>query len=83
MYYLYILLCADNIFYVGFTNDLKRRLSNHNSGHGSKFVSARLPVKLVYYEIYPTKKEAVKREKQIKNWSRIKKINLIKLNKKC
>ena len=80
-FYVYILLCSDNSFYVGYTKNLKQRLANHKCGHGSAYLRAKLPVKLVYYEVYSTKEEATKREKQIKNWSRIKKINLIKLSK--
>lgn len=78
MFFTYILLCSDNSFYVGYTNDLKRRLEEHNSKRGSFYLISKLPVKLVYFEKYSTELEAQKREKQLKGWSRIKKINLIK-----
>ena len=78
MFFTYILLCSDNSFYVGYTNDLKRRLEEHNSKRGSFYLISKLPVKLVYFEKYSTELEAQKREKQLKGWSKIKKINLIK-----
>jgi putative endonuclease len=78
MYYVYILLCADHSFYVGYTKELKKRVQNHKNGFGSSYIVGKLPVKLVYYELKENKKEAVSREKQIKKWSRRKKINLIK-----
>ena len=77
MFYVYILLCVDNIFYVGYTDNLNIRLKQHNN-KSVRFTRSRTPVKLVYYEILDSKEEALKREKQLKGWSRIKKINLIK-----
>ena len=76
-YYVYILLCNDDSFYVGYTSNLKLRLANHNSGHGSDYLHSKLPVKMVYSEACESKEAALKREKQIKNWSRVKKIKLI------
>ena len=80
MYYIYILLCSDNSFYIGYTKDLKARIKNHNNKSGSFYLRSKLPVKLVYYEEYRTKEEAIQRETQLKKWSRQKKINLIKYN---
>ena len=77
MYKVYILLCYNQSFYVGFTNNLKRRLEQHQRAEVN-YTSHLLPVKLVYYEKYNVKIDALKREKQIKGWSRQKKINLIK-----
>lgn len=77
MYYIYILLCCNNHFYVCFTDDLKRRLQQHSGGQ-VRFTKNLRPVKLVYYEKQLAKDFALKREKQIKGWTRIKKINLIK-----
>lgn len=74
----YILLCRDNSFYVGHTNNLVKRIKDHNNKNGSFYLKGKLPVKLVYYEIYKTRKEALKRERQLKGWSKKKKINLIK-----
>jgi putative endonuclease len=79
MHYIYILLCNNNKFYTGYTNNLKRRLQQHQKSE-VKYTSNLLPIKLVHYEKYKTKEEATKREKQIKGWVRKKKINLIKYN---
>jgi len=77
MYKVYILLCYNHSFYIGFTNNLKRRLQQHEKAEVN-YTSDLLPLKLVYYENYKIKTDALKREKQIKGWSRQKKINLIK-----
>lgn len=78
MYKVYILLCANNSFYVGHTDNLKRILFEHNHKQGSIYLHNKLPVKLVYYEYSESKLLAIKREKQMKDWRREKKINLIK-----
>ena len=80
MYYLYILKCSDNSLYTGITNNLKIRLSNHAKGAGSKYVRSRLPHKHIYTEIFNNKSAALKREYQIKSWSRDKKISILELN---
>ena len=77
MHYTYILQCSDGTLYTGYTLDLKKRVSAHNSGKGSKYTRGRLPVTLVYYEELETKKEALQREHQIKKLDRIEKIKLI------
>ena len=74
--YTYILRCADGTFYTGWTNDLDRRVAAHQSGRGSKYTRARLPVELVYYECFATKQEAMRREWEIKQLSREEKRNL-------
>ena len=75
--YVYIVECSDHTYYTGWTNDLMKRLDKHNAGKGAKYTKARLPVQLVYYEVYDTKQEAMKREYQIKQYSRSQKIALI------
>jgi len=75
--YLYILLCADGSFYTGSTNDLERRIKEHQAGEGANHTRKRLPVELVYWEEYPRIDLAYDREQQIKGWSRDKKIALI------
>ena len=75
--YLYILLCVDGSFYTGSTNDLERRLKEHQAGEGANHTRKRLPVELVYWEEYPRIDLAYDREQQIKGWSRDKKIALI------
>ena len=76
----YILECADGTYYSGWTNDLDKRIKTHNSGKGGKYTRARLPVKLVYYETFPTKEEAMRREYQYKQLKRAEKEDLIKGN---
>jgi len=75
--YMYILLCSDGTYYVGSTKNLNRRLHQHMSGKGAKHTQKRLPVILVYFEIYEHVHLAYPREKQIQNWSHRKKTALI------
>ncbi len=66
MFYVYILLSKkDNKFYVGMTSDLKRRIKEHKRG-SVKSTKHRLPMKLICYEAYLTKREAERREKYLK-----------------
>ena len=81
MYYIYILECADNTLYTGYTNDLDNRLKVHNQGKGAKYTRARLPVNLVYKEEFEDKSDACKREYHIKHMTRKKKEELIKMLK--
>lgn len=75
--YTYIVLCADGTFYTGWTNHLEERVKCHNEGKGAKYTRSRLPVQLVYYEVFATKKEAMKREYAIKQLKRKDKLKLI------
>lgn len=75
--YTYIVLCSDNTFYTGWTNDLDARLDAHNCGLGAKYTKGRRPVRLVYKEIFDTKQEAMKRECEIKKLTKEKKRKLI------
>jgi len=77
MNYVYILECIDNSLYTGYTNNIEKRLKTHNSGKGSKYTRSRLPVKLIYFEEFETKIEAMKREYYIKQMSRNDKLKLI------
>ncbi|MFZ6021141.1 MAG: GIY-YIG nuclease family protein [Chloroflexota bacterium] len=77
-YFVYILTNAYNtVLYTGVTNDLVRRVSEHQRGTGSGFTSRYRIHKLVYFEITESVESAISREKQIKGWSRSKKIALI------
>jgi|SRR3989344_576696 len=76
MWYVYLLLCNQKIFYVGITNNIKERLKNHKS-RKSLFTLRFSDIKLVYCENYLSKFEASKREKQFKGWSHGKKQMLI------
>lgn len=77
MNYTYIVRCSDGTYYTGWTNHLKERIAAHNSGKGAKYTKPRLPVKLVYYEVFETKSEAMRREMQIKQLTRAEKEKLI------
>ena len=80
-YYVYILLCSDRSFYTGMTNDLNRRLLQHQSGYKkAAYTATRLPVKLKWFLQCTNSLEAIKIEKQIKGWSHRKKQALIDEN---
>lgn len=76
-HYAYMLRCADNTIYSGYTNDLKKRVETHNNGRGAKYTKARRPVKLVYFEEFETKSEAMRREYEFKHLTRFQKEQLI------
>ncbi|NTV55435.1 MAG: GIY-YIG nuclease family protein [Candidatus Moranbacteria bacterium] len=70
MYYVYVLKSAkDGDIYVGYTNDLRRRMQEHQSGK-SFATSFRLPVRLVYYEAYASENDARTRERRLKHHGR-------------
>jgi predicted GIY-YIG superfamily endonuclease len=77
IWYTYILTCSDKSFYVGHTSDLEERVKTHNLGKGARFTALRRPVTLSYSETHESQEDAIKREKQIKKWSRAKKQALI------
>lgn len=77
MNYTYIVRCADDTLYTGWTNQIEKRIKTHNAGHGAKYTRSRLPVTLVYLEEYHKKEEAMRREVQIKKMCRKKKMELI------
>ena len=74
---MYILLCSDDSYYTGSTNDLELRLKQHQAGEGANYTKSRLPVQLVYFEEYNRVDKAFYREKQVQRWSRKKKEALI------
>ena len=76
-FYVYFLLCSDDSYYVGSTHDLDERVDRHNQGRGCRYTSQRLPVRLVYSEPHESEASAVRRERQIKRWSRKKKEALV------
>lgn len=77
MNYVYILRCADDTLYTGWTTDLKNRIDTHNTGKGAKYTRGRTPVELIYFEEFEDKGEALKREAAIKKLPRHKKLILI------
>lgn len=84
MNYTYMVKCADNSLYTGWTNDLEKRVRAHNEGKASKYTRARLPVVLVYFEAYEDRNEARKREVAIKKLSTKQKRELLRCSQnKC
>lgn len=77
-HYVYIVKCKDDSLYTGYAKNVEQRIEKHNKGLGAKYTKVRRPVVLVYQEVYETKSEALKREYQIKQYSRNKKLALIK-----
>ena len=75
--YTYILECKDGTYYTGWTNNLEKRIKDHNEGKGAKYTKARLPVSLIYHEEFQTKEEAMRREYAIKHMTRTEKTKLI------
>lgn len=73
---LYILECKDGTLYTGITDDLTRRLAQHNSGKGAKYTRGRTPLKLVYSEKCESHSQALKREIAVKRLARAEKINM-------
>lgn len=77
-YFVYIVECSDGSFYCGYTSDLEKRLIEHNNGvNGAKYTRSRRPVKLAYSEEFETQPEAMRREHEIKSYTRGKKQTLI------
>jgi putative endonuclease len=81
-FYVYILLSKNKVSYVGMTENLSRRIYEHKLGLVEGFTKKYNVDKLVYFEIQPDLESAVKREKQLKNWHREWKINLIESKNK-
>lgn len=76
-YYAYMLRCADDTIYSGYSVDPIARLKVHNQGRGAKYTRARLPVSLAYVEAFDTKSEAMKREAAFKKMTRAEKQDII------
>lgn len=77
MVYTYIVRCADNTLYTGWTTCLEKRIAAHNAGTGAKYTRIRLPVALVYWETQENQSMAQKREARIKKLRRCQKEILI------
>ena len=78
MYFVYILECSDKTLYVGSTNNLEKRLREHNElKSGAHYTKIRRPVLLKYKEELPSLSDARKREAEIKKWTRQKKLDLL------
>ena len=79
-FYLYILKCSDESYYIGHTDNIELRISEHNEKKHAGYTSRRLPVKLVFVQEFSTRDEAISAECKIKKWTRRKKEALIKSN---
>ena len=71
---LYILECADGSFYIGHTDDLDKRMEQHDRGHGCAYTATRRPLKLIHAQGFETRHEALAMERKLKGWSRAKKL---------
>ena len=76
-WHVYIVRCSDDTLYTGITNDLDKRLYNHDAGVAAKYTRNRRPVELVYSERAPDRSAASKREYAIKKLTRTEKLKLI------
>lgn len=77
MYFVYLIECSDKSIYTGITNDLERRFEQHKNGKGGHYTSSKEVVRILYTEQYPDRSSALKREAQIKGWTRQKKLHLV------
>jgi len=78
LYYVYILRCSDGKLYTGMTNNIEKRIIEHNSGDSKKaYTYRRRPVQLVFYQDFIDVEQAIYFEKKIKKWSKLKKEALI------
>ena len=78
MPFVYIVRCADGTLYTGYTIDLEKRVIAHNDGKGAKYTASRRPVALVYSEACGSLSAALRREHQIKSWTRARKAALVR-----
>ena len=79
-YFVYILKCSDDSYYAGITNNLEKRINEHQSGMIRGYTSSRLPIRLVFSERFTDVNQAIRLEKHLKGWSRKKKEALINRN---
>lgn len=82
MFYTYIVECNDKTLYCGYTTNLEHRINAHNKGEGAKYTRPRRPVRLVYFEEYAERAQALRREAAIKKLTRRQKLMLIEEKKK-
>lgn len=79
-YFVYIVKCKDKTLYTGYTTDLEKRITAHNTSKtGAKYTKARRPVKLVYSKKFKTLSEALKNEYKIKSLTKKEKLKLCKI----
>jgi len=76
-FFIYILKCSDGSYYVGHTDDIDKRMSEHEQGFYEGYTSSRRPLSLVYLELIGSRDAAIESERKLKGWSRKKKELLI------
>jgi putative endonuclease len=81
MWFVYIIKCIDDSLYTGTTNDLEKRFEKHQKGTGAKYTRSHIPEKIVFSEKHRSKLVALRREREIKDWTHKQKIDFLKLNK--
>ena len=81
MYFVYLIQCQDGTIYTGVTTDIDRRFQEHKNSKGGHYTSSRKVVKVLYTESHKDRSNALKRESQIKDWRREKRLNLINFGK--
>jgi putative endonuclease len=78
VFHVYIVRCADGTLYTGYARDLAKRLHVHNSGRGARYTSGRRPVMIAYSEEVESVSAALRREREIKGWTKRRKEELIR-----
>lgn len=76
-YYVYVILCVDGSFYTGYTKNIDTRVKLHESGKGARYTKMHKPQKVAYLELFESRAQAMKREKQIKKLTHQQKLNLV------
>lgn len=76
-HWVYIVRCKDGSLYTGYAKDPEARLARHNSGKGAKYTAGRRPVSLVFTQKFRSLSRALKREHELKQWTRAKKEALV------
>jgi predicted GIY-YIG superfamily endonuclease len=79
-WFVYLVRCADDTLYTGIAKDVSRRCEQHNAGTASRYTRSRLPVEVVYQEVYTSRGSALRREAAIKALSRQQKKAMIRLS---
>jgi len=77
VHFVYIVRCADGTLYTGYARDPQKRAEVHNNGRGARYTAGRRPVRLVYWERCASIGQALRRESELKRWSRARKEGLI------
>lgn len=81
MWFVYVLLCSDGTFYTGATNNLEKRFAEHKAGKGGRYTRSHKVIKIIYSAKFASKSEALKKEFEIKSWSKEKKISKLASSK--